>query len=111
MIAFAKCRAGRRQMHEASLRCAQSVALAKSVLPPQAVKVWEVPVCRAQLESVFDGECGEVGVGHEIRTARRVREKRPQNLLVAVRRQRNPHRLCRQPRLSLGPGGRHRNGS
>ena len=89
----------------------QSATLLQWVLPLQAVKACEVPVRRAQPESVFDCECGEVGVGHEIRTALGVREKRSKNMLVAFRRQWNPDRLRCQPRLHLAPSGRHRNES
>lgn len=78
------------QMHWPNLRYVQSAALLKWVLPLQAVKACEVPVRRAQLESVFNGECGEVGVGHEIRAALYAREERSQNLLVALCRQWDP---------------------
>ena len=99
------------QMQWATMRRMEPATLLKWVFPLQALKACEVPVCRAQPESLFGGECGEVGVGHEIRGALRVREKRYRSLLLAFRRHWSPDRLRCQPRLHPAQGGRHRNGS
>ena len=88
-----------------------AATLPQRVLPFQTVEAGEVTVRRAQNETVFDGERGQMRVGHEIRAAFRLPHQRGEGLLVAFRRQGNPDRLGGEPRLHLPPCRGYRSGA
>src|SRR5262249_5680184 len=77
------------------------------VQPAQSLKASEVPVGRAQRETMLDCHRGEVRIGHQIAENAGLSQEFVQHLSMARGRLRYPNRITVEPRRYLLPGDGH----
>lgn len=80
------------------------------VLPAKTGEAAEVTVRRCQRAPMVERQCGQVGIGNEIRSRGDLRDQLAEDLAVALRRLGNPDRLAVEPLLDLLPCRAHRLG-